>query len=70
MTNNHVLKSDDIQQDKTIKFSINDDKSFYNILIDKTRKTYTDVSYDVTIIEIREDDKIEENSFFELEGYI
>ena len=70
MTNNHVLKTDDIQPDKTIKFSINNDDRLYKILIDNSRKTYTDVSYDVTIIEIREEDKIDENSFFELDKNI
>ena len=42
----------------------------YNILIDNTRKTYTNYNYDVTIIEIKEDDKIDEKSFFFLDDQI
>ena len=65
MTNNHVLNESDIQPGKTIKFSINNDYKDYNILIDNTRKTYTNDNYDVKIIEIKEDDKIDEKSFFD-----
>ena len=70
MTNNHVLKEEDIRSGQTIKFSINNDYKEYNILIDNNRKTYTNKSYDITIIEIKEDDKINENSFFHLDQQI
>ena len=36
---------------KHIKFSINDEKQFYDILIDKSRKLYANKDYDITIIE-------------------
>ena len=58
MTNNHVLNSEDILPGQTIKFSINNDFKDYKILIDSKRKTYTNKSYDVTIIEIKKDDGI------------
>ena len=70
ITNNHVLNEEDIKPDQTIKFSIDNDIQFFNILIDNTRKTYTDESYDVTIIEIKEEDKIEQKSFFDLDKQI
>ena len=70
LTNNHVLNSDDIQPDKTITFSLNNDEKFFNILIDNKRRTYTDKNFDVTIIEIKEDDKIKDDSFFDLDKQI
>ena len=70
MTNNHVLDVNAIKPDKTVKFSINNDNKYYKILIDKSRRTYTNEFYDVTIIEIKEEDKINEISFFELDKQI
>ena len=70
MTNNHVLNENDIKIGQTIKFSINNDDKFFNIFIDNTRKTYTNNYYDVTIIEIKEYDKIDEKSFFDLDKQI
>ena len=70
MTNNHVLPEKDIQPGQTIKFSINNDSKEYKILIDNTRKTYTDESYDVTFIEIKEKDEIDEKSFFNIDEQI
>ena len=70
MTNNHVLPEKDIQPGQKIKFSINNDWKEYNILIDNTRKTYTNKSYDVTIIEIKEKDEIDEKSFFNIDEQI
>ena len=70
MTNNHILNEYDILPGRKVKFSINDDYKTYNFLIDGIRKTYTDESYDVTIIEISENDKIDEISFFELDDKI
>ena len=70
MTNNHVLDVNSIKPGQTVKFSINNDIKYYNILIDKSRRTYTNEFYDVTIIEIKEEDKINEISFFELDKQI
>jgi len=70
MTNNHVLNVNAIKPGETIKFSINNDNKYYNLLIDKSRKTYTNESYDVTIIEIKEKDKINKISFFDLDKQI
>ena len=69
MTNNHVLNANDIQPGQIINFSINNDEKEFNILMDN-RKTYTNESFDVTIIEIKEDDTIDEKSFFDLDKQI
>ena len=70
MTNNHELNINDIQPGQTINFSINNDDKEYNILIDIERMIYTNELYDVTIIEIKIYDKIEEKSFFDLDERI
>ena len=70
MTNNNVLNKNDILPNKTIKFSIDNDKQLYSILIDNMRRTYTNQNYDITFIEIKEDDKINEKSFFDLDRQI
>ena len=53
ITNNHVLKANDILENKIITFSINNNIKY--IKIDKERKIYTNENYDTTIIEIREE---------------
>ena len=50
ITTNKVLNSNDISIGKKIKFSINDDKIKYEILIDKSRKIYRNEKYLITII--------------------
>jgi V8-like Glu-specific endopeptidase len=70
ITNNRVLNKDDILPNKKIKFSRNDDDKQYEIEIDNSRNTYTNEDNDVTIIEIRENDKIEKKAFFEIDNEI
>ena len=70
LTNNHVLNINDIKPGETIKFSINNDYKEFKLLLDNTRKIYTNEYYDVTIIEIKEDDNIDEKSFFDLDKQI
>ena len=70
MTNNHVLENKDIIPGKIIKFSLNNDLIKKEILIDKSRKTYTNKLYDVTIIEIKQNDGIEIDSFLEIDNQI
>ena len=60
ITNNHVLNEDDIQNNKKIEFTINDDKKCRSIKIDKNRIKYTNEELDVTFIEIKpKEDKID-----------
>ena len=70
MTNNHVLNQEDLLLNKVINFSINNEEEHYKILIDESRKIYTNKKYDITIIELKEKDKINENYFFEIDSGI
>ena len=56
MTNNHVISENDIIKDNKIKFTMNNDKLRFEIIIDKLRKIYSNKDYDITIIEIKEND--------------
>ena len=70
MTNNHVLDINDIQPGQIINFSLDNDYKDFQIIIDNSRETYTNKDYDVTIIEIKKEDKIDEKSFFDLDKQI
>ena len=70
MTNNHILNQEDLLVNKYIKFSINDEEKHYKILIDESRKIYTNTKYDITIIELKEKDKINKNYFFDIDSEI
>ena len=68
ITNNHVLDKNDIAIGKTIKLS--SEKRDYQILIDNKRRCYTSEVYDITIIEIKIEDKIDINKFLEIDDDI
>jgi len=70
ITNNHMLNENDITVGKKIDFSLNDDKTFYQILIDESRKVYTSNLYDVTFIEIKKNDGLDISSFIEVDPNI
>ena len=70
MTNHHVLNEEDISIGKKIVFSLNNDKIFYDINIDKSRKTYTNKQYDITIIEIKQNDNLDKIDFFDIDKRI
>ena len=70
ITNNHVLNQDDIKPGNKIKFSLNNEKEFFEIEIDEDRKTYTSLKYDVTIIEIKQKDNLKKDSFLEIDNDI
>ena len=61
ITNNHVLNEKDIMIDNTISISLNNKKIRKEIKIDSNRKTYTNEKLDVTIIEIKDEDNINNN---------
>ena len=68
VTNNHVLNEDDIDKDKIIEITLNDDKIFKKLVIGQRIK-YTDIGFDITFIEIYpEKDKI--NNFLEVDDDI
>ena len=72
ITNNHILNIKDISYDSTITLSINDDEEFIDIKIG-SRKVYTSVEFDTTIIEIdlmKDQIPIDFDDFLEIEENI
>lgn len=63
ITNNHILEEEDIINGKEIKFSMKNGKFNFNIKIDNSRKTFTSKKYDITVIEIKKDDKLDLKTF-------
>ena len=70
IANNHVLSQGDIEIGKIIKFSINNEKYNYEIIIDESRKIYTSEKYDITIIELKREDKLDNILFFDIDNEI
>ena len=56
ITNNHVLDESDIIDGKNIVISVNNEATIMDIKIHSKRKKYTNKDYDVTIIEIKEEE--------------
>ena len=65
ITNNKILNKENTQLNKTIKLTINDGKKEFYLSIDSSRKVFIDESLGITIIEIKQKDKID--NFFDLE---
>jgi hypothetical protein len=59
MTNNHVLGEEAIKPNKKIKISLNNERKQMEITIDKSRRIFTSRKYDVTIIEMKQNDGIQ-----------
>ena len=70
ITNRHVLNEDEIKVGKKISFSTNNDEQNYEIEMDNKRNIYTSKKYDITIIEIKKEDNIKSDSFFEIDNNI
>ena len=70
MTNNHVLDENSIKIGDKIIYSLNNNKINKQIIIDESRITYTSKKYDITIIEIKEKDGINKDSFLEIDNQI
>ena len=68
MTNNHILQKEDIIKGKKININMKDKK--FSILIDDSRKVFTDKNYDITIIEIKNNDGLDFNKFLEIDDSI
>ena len=68
ITNNHVIDEKDLIIDNVINISLNNEKEFKEIKIDSKRKKYTNEKLDVTIIEIKDEDNI--NNFLSLDNKI
>ena len=70
ITNNHVLEEKDIAPGSKINYTLNKKTISKRILIDKSRKTYTSKLYDITIIEIKDEDDLKEDQFFYIDPKI
>ena len=69
ITNYHILKEKDIENNKIIKLTINNEVK--NIIIDNSRKKYTNSKLDITIIELKlNKDEINENNIIEIDENI
>ena len=68
ITNDHVVSSNDIMNNKKIKFKLNSES--FEIILDETRKIYNYENYDITMIEIKKSDKLKTNSFLEIDDQI
>ena len=70
ITNNHVLAKKDIYKGRKITFTLNDDKIKKEIIIENSRKTFTNENYDITIIEMIQKDNLDFNTFLEIDENI
>ena len=59
ITCNHVLGENDLIEGKKIQFSFNNEEIPGEIIIDKSRKIFTDRILDTTIIQIKDEEKYE-----------
>ena len=69
LTNNHVIGQDDILNNKYFSVYLNNDKKTKRIQLDNNRLMYTNEKLDITIIEIKDNDKIK-NKYLELDDEI
>ena len=68
ITNYHILNEEYLNSNKLIKYSMNNEENFYEILLDDSRKIYTNEELDVTFIEITKKDNIKH--FLEIDEQI
>ena len=69
LTNNHVIDEEIIKNNNKIIVTINDDKEKIEINLNN-KKLYTNKKYDVTIIEIKEEEKNKIKKYIELDNNI
>ena len=69
ITNNHVINKDDILNNKKFSIYLNNDKKIKRIELDNNRLKYTNEKLDITIIEIKDNDKLN-NKYLELDDEI
>ena len=68
----HVLGNNDILEGKKIKMTFNNDENTKIIVIEPDRKTYfsDENEYDITIIEIKQSDGFNINTFLSIDDYL
>lgn len=68
ITNNHVINSNNIIENKIIEISLNNEQIQKKLYFDNSRFYFTNKNLDITFIEIKKEDDI--NSFLELDDSI
>ena len=69
LTNNHVIGQDDILYNNYFSIYLNNDKKTKRIQLNNNRLMYTNEKLDITIIEIKDNDKLN-NKYLELDDEI
>jgi len=67
ITCNHVLNEQNLLEGAKIDFSLNNEKDQKSITISNSRKTFTDHGKDITFIEIKPEDDIEDKSILAID---
>ena len=67
ITQSSIFRKNDIDKQGNIIISLNNDNLIYKINIDSSRKIYINELYDIIMIEIKKDDKININNFLEID---
>ena len=70
ITNNHVLTEEYLLPGEIIKFSINNEKEHFKLEINDKRIVYSSKEDDVSIIELKPEDGLSKDSFFEIDNRI
>ena len=70
ITTNQLINKDDILNMKSISIYINNDKKIKTLKLDGNRKIYTNEIFDITIIEIKENEDNLNNKCLELDEEI
>ena len=66
MTNYHVLNENDLKENQKLNLLLNDEKEIIKINLQIKREIYFNKDYDITLIELKDEDKIK--NYFELDG--
>ena len=66
MTNYNALNEKDFGENKKLNLSLNEEKETKTIDLSIERKTYFNKDYDITLIELKDEDKIKD--YLELDG--
>ena len=70
ITNFHVLDKKDIMLGNNLKFSLKNDELIFQIYFDNERKTYANEEYDITILELKQKDRLYGYSLLEIDDKV
>ena len=70
ITNNHVLNESDIMIGNSFIFSLKNNKLVSQLFFNNERRTYTNKLYDITILELKQNDGLSGYSFLEIDDNV